>query len=205
MLPKYEKLYQENSDLIGWIRIDDTPIDNPVMQTKIGENNDNPNFYIHRDWEKNESKHGLIYIDASCELDGKNIIMYGHRMKDNTMFGSLKFYKDEEYYENHSIIHFDTLYEEREYEIIGVCLAKVFYSGNGEEAMIKNGEFTFYKYTQISNEDEFKEYINYVKEKSLYKIESDVSYKDELITLCTCDYYTEDGRLLVIAKDENNV
>lgn len=200
ILPKYEELYKENSDLVGWIKIEDTLINNPVMQTKIGENNNDPNFYIHRDWEKKESSHGLIYIDASCELDGKNIIIYGHRMKDNTMFGSLKYYKEEKYYKKHSIINFDTLYEEREYEIIGVCLAKVYYSGDTDEAVIKDDEFTFYKYAQINNENEFQEYIDYVKRNSLYKIDFDVQYEDELITLCTCDYYTKDGRLLVIAK-----
>lgn len=190
ILPQYEELYQENQDLIGWIKIDDTPIDYPVMQTF-----DNPTFYIHRDWDKNESKSGLPLIDARCTLESENIIIYSHRMKNGTMFGSLKNYNEKSFYDEHQIIKFDTIYEEAEYQIIAVLLAQAFYDEDYSE-----DEFVYYNYIELDSEERFQEYIDWVKELSLYDTGVTAEYGDSLITLCTCNYHVQDGRLLVVAK-----
>ena len=190
VLAQYKDLYEENSDLVGWITIDKTSINYPVMQTK-----DDPTFYIHRDWNKKDSITGLPLIDARCTLKSENIIIYSHNMKNGTMFGSLKKYKDKSYYKKHKNIQFDTIYEEAEYQIIGVLLAKVYYN---EEP--SKDEFVYYNYIELNSKKEFNEYVNNVKKLSLYDTGNMVKYGDKLITLCTCDYYTEDGRLLVVAK-----
>lgn len=190
ILPQYEELYQENSDLIGWITIDDTPIDYPVMQTI-----EDPTYYIHRDWNKNESNSGLPLIDARCTLESENIIIYSHNMKNGTMFGSLKKYKDKSYYDEHTIINFNTIFEETQYQIVSVLLAKVYYYEEPPQ-----DEFLYYNYIELNSEEEFKQYIDNVKELSLYDTGETAKYGDRLITLCTCDYYTEDGRLLIVAK-----
>lgn len=190
ILPQYKELYQENQDLIGWIKIDDTPIDYPVMQTK-----DNPTFYIHKDWEKNESQTGLPLIDGRCTLESENIIIYSHNMKNGTMFGSLKRYKEKSFYDEHQIIKFDTIYEEAEYQIIAVLLAQVFYNEKNNE-----DEFVYYDYIELDSKEEFQKYINQVKELSLYDTGITAEYGDSLITLCTCNYHVKDGRLLVVAK-----
>lgn len=190
VLEKYKDLYQENSDLVGWITIDKTCIDYPVMQTK-----DNPTFYIHRDWDKKDSVTGLPLIDARCTLESENIIIYSHNMKNGTMFGSLKKYKDKTYYKENKTIKFDTIYEEAEYQIIGVLLAKVYY----DEEPSKD-EFVYYNYIELDSKKEFNKYINNVKKLSLYDTGNMAKYGDKLITLCTCDYYTENGRFLVVAK-----
>lgn len=189
VLPEYEELYSENEDLIGWIKIEDTVINYPVMQTI-----DEPTFYIHRDWEKNESFYGLPLIDARCTLESENIIIYSHNMKDDKMFGSLEKYCNESFYENHQIIQFDTIYEKAEYQIVAVFLGKVYYDEQPQE-----GEFIFYNYTNM-NEEEFQEYIENVKEESLYDTGETAEYGDQLITLCTCHYHVQNGRLLVVAK-----
>ena len=190
ILPQYKELYQENQDLIGWIKIDDTPIDYPVMQTK-----DDPTFYIHRDWEKNKSQTGLPLIDARCTLESENIIIYSHNMKNGTMFGSLKKYKEKSFYDEHQIIKFDTIYEEAEYQIIAVLLAQVFYNEKNNE-----DEFVYYDYVELDSEERFQEYIDQVKDFSLYDTGITAEYGDSLITLCTCNYHVKDGRLLVVAK-----
>ena len=190
ILPQYKELYQENQDLVGWIKIDDTPIDYPVMQTK-----DNPTFYIHKDWDKNESQTGIPLIDGRCTLESENIIIYSHNMKNGTMFGSLKKYKEKSFYDEHQIIKFDTLYEEAEYQIIAVLLAQVFYNEKKNE-----DEFIYYDYVELDSEERFQEYINQVKELSLYDTGMTAEYGDSLITLCTCNYHVKDGRLLVVAK-----
>lgn len=197
ILSKYEEQYNENQDLIGWITIEDTPINYPVMQTF-----DDPTFYIHRDWEKNESTYGLPLIDTRCTLESENIIIYSHNMKNGTMFGSLKKYKEENFFKEHQIIKFDTIYEEAEYQIIAVLFAQVFYVDDTDEVSsnVSDNEFVFYDYIELDTEDKFQEYIDQVKERSLYETGVTAEYGDSLITLCTCSYHVKDGRLLVVAK-----
>lgn len=189
ILPEYQELYNENEDLIGWIKIKDMVIDYPVMQTV-----DDPIFYNHMDWNKEYSKSGLPLIDARCTLDSENIIIYSHHMKDGTMFGSLKKYTSETFYNEHQIIEFDTIYEKAEYQIIAVLLAKAYYYTEPKEK-----DFVFYDYINM-NEEQFDEYINHIKNLSIYDTGVTAEYGDKLITLCTCYYHTQDGRLLVVAK-----
>lgn len=189
ILPEYQELYNENEDMIGWLKIEDMVIDYPVMQTV-----DKPIYYNHRDWNKNESVYGLPLIDARCRLDSENIIIYSHHMNDGSMFGSLKLYTDMNFYNEHQIIKFDTIYEKAEYQIIAVLLAQAYYNTEPQE-----GDFVFYDYINM-DEEQFQEYINYVKELSLYDTGITAEYGDKLITLCTCYYHTQDGRFLVVAK-----
>ena len=191
ILSKYEKLHRQNSDMVGWIKIEDTNINYPVMQTEIND----PNFYINKDFEKKESVSGTPFIDSRCTLESENIIIYSHNMKNGTMFGGLTKYKQKEYYENHRIISFDTIYEERKYEIIAVVLSKVVYSKKSTEKT-----FEFYSYIELDTEEEFNEYVAALKKQSQYETGVSAEYNDNLITLVTCNYHTEDGRLLVVAK-----
>lgn len=190
MLKKYESLYEENNDLIGWIQIDNTEINYPVMYTP-----NNKNFYLHKNWEKQDSQLGLPYIDERCDInDSENLIIYAHCMKDAKMFGGLKEYKNQEYYENHKIIKFDTLYQEYEYEIVSVFVTKVFYSD--EEV---DEDFLYYNYLDLKDEQRYQEFIENIQKKSIYEIDANLNYGDKFITLSTCDYSYENARLVVIA------
>lgn len=191
ILSKYDDLYRQNSDMIGWIKIEETKINYPVMQTE----SDNPIYYINKNFEKTESVSGTPFIDSRCTLESENIIIYSHNMKNGTMFGGLTKYRDEEYYENHRIINFDTIYEERKYEIIAVVLTKVFYY---EEP--QNGTFEFYNYIELDTEEQINKYLAELKKHSLYETDVFATGDDEFITLVTCNYHTEDGRILVVAK-----
>ncbi len=191
ILSKYENLYRQNSDMVGWIKIEDTNINYPVMQTEI----DNPTFYIDRDFEKKESVSGIPFVDSRCTTESENVIIYSHNMKNGTMFGELKKYKEEMFYNNHKIIVFDTLYEERMYEIVAVILTKVYYNVTSTQNV-----FNFYNYIELDTKEKLDEYVTTFKDQALYETGVSVEYNDKLITLVTCDYYTEDGRLLILAR-----
>lgn len=188
ILPDYEKLYEENNDLYGWIRIDDTVINYPVMYSPY-----DPELYLHADFSKNDSISGTPFV---LTPDTENIIIYAHNMKNRTMFGSLREYKDADYYEEHKYIEFDTLYEKAQYEIVAVSKAIAYYDAKE----IPDGAYLFYEHTSLSNEDEFNAYIENAKENEYFDTGVEASYGDSLITLCTCDYWTTNARLIIVAK-----
>ena len=191
ILPEYEELYKENNDLYGWITIEDTVINYPVMQTP---NSENLNFYINRNWDKEETRYGSIYVDGRCDDETENLLIYGHNTIDGSMFGSLIDYKEKEYYEQHKYIIFDTIYEKGLYEIIAVAKGIVYYENRPDD------KYLFYEHIELNSEEEFNEYMNYLKDNSWYEINNNAVYGDQIITLCTCDYWTENARLLVVAK-----
>ncbi len=191
ILPIYQEKYDENNDLFGWITIEDTSINYPVMQTV-----DDQNFYLRKDWEKNYSWYGLPFADSQVTLDSNNVIIYGHNMCDGTMFSELINYKDQSFYENHKYIKFDTLYEEGTYEIISVSRTVAYYTWDDANS----ADYYFYFHINMDSEDEFNEYVSKAKEYSYFDIEASAEYGDKLLTLSTCDYWVKDARLLVIAK-----
>ena len=191
ILPQFASLHEENPDLSGWLSIPGTALDHPVMYKQ----NDN-DYYLSHDFYGKDSKSGLLVLDKRCMPDasGNNILIHGHNMKDGSCFGTLGEYVSEAFYLKHPTILFDTLYEEREYEIMSVFRSSV----NAED---KN--FKYYEYINIDNEEDFRIYYLNVKANSLYETGVFASYGDELITLSTCEYSTENGRLVVIGRRKN--
>ncbi len=179
-----QELYKINNDIVGWIKIDNTNIDYPVMQTK-----ENSNYYLRRNFYKQYSILGTPYLAENCDIEtSDNLIIYGHHISGNKMFGELENYKSKEYYNAHKIIKFYTMKEKAEYEIIAV-FKTVVYTG-----------FQYYKFYDAENEREFNTFIQKCKELSFYDIEKTVVYGDKLITLSTCEYSNQNGRLVVIAR-----
>ena len=182
-------MYQQNNDLIGWITIEDTKIDYPVMFTK-GED-----YYLRRDFYKKKSTGGTLYINKHQTMEPRdiNIIIHGHNMTSNgTMFHDLLNYKKESYYETHKKIIYYTLEEREEYEIISVFLSKVY--------KVNDNVFKYYKFYGEQSESDHKNYIDNVKELALYDTGITATYPEKLITLSTCEYSQENGRLVVVAK-----
>lgn len=183
---KYKDLYEQNNDFVGWIRIDDTPINYPVMQNK-----DNPEYYLKHNFKKEYSRLGVPFVQANCDIEtDDNIIIYGHNMKNKTMFNALTQYSDREFYNNHKLIRFDTLNESNLYEVIAVFKTKA-YSDNG---------FRYYDFTKANTKDEFNAYIEKCKALSFYETSLTAEYGDRLLTLSTCEYTQNNGRFVVIAK-----
>lgn len=190
ILPEYLALYSENSDLYGWLKIEGTVIDYPVMYTT----QENSQFYLHRDWNKQESKEGLLFADERTTDETENVIIYGHCMKNRTMFGSLKDYKNIEFYEKHKYIEFNTLYEKSTYEIVSISKGIVYYTEEPQD------EYLYYYHTELDTVDEFDAYIKNAKDNAYFETGVTAKYGDKLITLSTCDYWTENARLYIVAK-----
>lgn len=188
IINKFKKLYSDNEDIIGWISINNTQLDYPVMQSDDNE------FYLNHNFDKKFDRKGVPFLDTRCDYQkpGKNLIIYGHNQKDGSRFGSLLLYKDEDYYKSNKIIRFDTLYEEAEYEIVSVFISKIY--ERTEDA------FKYYNYTDMNSYDEFEEFSRNIKEMSLYNTNIELSYEDEYITLSTCEYSVEDGRFVIVAR-----
>lgn len=180
-----QELYNVNNDIVGWLKIDNTNINYPVMQTK-----DKHNYYLRRNFYKEYSQWGTPFLAESCDVQSSdNLIIYGHHINNSKMFGELEHYKKEEYYKNHKYIKFYTMNEKKEYEIIAV-FKTVAYTG-----------FKYYQYSNFNNEREFETFVNKCRELSFYHIEKNINYGEKLITLSTCEYSQENGRLVVIAKE----
>ena len=113
---KYQALYDQNNDFVGWIKIDNTMISYPVMQSI-----DNPDFYLKHGFDKGYSNYGVPYIDEACATGlSNNIVIYGHNMKNGSMFSDLVKYTSQDYYESHPIIQYDTLTQLSDYQIVCV-------------------------------------------------------------------------------------
>lgn len=190
ILLEYQKLYEQNSDFAGWLTIAGTEIDYPVMQA-VPESSD---FYLDHNFDGTEDINGSIFLDSRNDFEKQddNLIIYGHNMKSGMMFGNLKQYLDEAYWREHKTITFNTIYEKAEYEIIAVCLSKV--ASEEEEG------FRYYDFINAGNEEAFNNYVENIRELNVMKDDIAVSYGDKLLTLSTCNSYTEDGRLFLVAK-----
>lgn len=182
-----ESISKINTDIIGWLKIDGTNINYPVMQ--------NGDFYLHRNVYKNYSSSGTPYLAEHCNLKtSDNLIIYGHHMKNSTMFSNLDNYKNYNYYKNHKYIKFYTLEDnktiENDYEIV-FAFKTVAYSDKG---------FKYYNYTKFYDENDFNSFVEKCRDYEFYNTNVKVNYGDKLITLSTCEYSQKNGRMVVIAK-----
>lgn len=181
---KYGALFEQNQDFIGWISIDGTSINYPVMQTP-----DNPDYYLKHSFEKTWSDYGVPYIDEACIMGiSNNVVIYGHNMRNGSMFSELCNYTDEEFWREHPVIHFDTLSSLGEYEIVAV------FKFNTNKETFKYNEWA------TMNKAEFSAYMEEVHARQLYDTGIDAVYGDQLLTLSTCESTYKNGRFVVVAK-----
>lgn len=188
VLEEYKKLYNSNKKLIGWLKIDDTNIDYPVMQTNNNE------YYLEHNINQEKDRNGALFLDKDCDIMKRstNLIIYGHHMKSGRMFGNLDDYESERYYKKHPIIQFDTIYEKGTYEIMYVFRSRVYNEG---EVVFK-----YYQFIDCYSEQEFNSNMQEMAALSLYDTGVTAEYGDQLLTLSTCDSTVDDGRFVVVAK-----
>lgn len=188
VLEEYKSLLNKNKKLIGWLKIDDTNIDYPVMQTSDNE------YYLTHDLNQEYDKNGSIFMDKDCSVvtPSTNLILYGHHMKSGKMFGTLDDYEDESFYEEHKYITFDTIYEKGTWEVMYVFRSRVYSEG---EVVFK-----YYQFIDAQSEVEFDSYMEEMAAMSLYDTGVTAAYGDRLLTLSTCDYQESNGRFVVVAK-----
>lgn len=185
-------LLEENPDLVGWITIDGTKIDYPVMQTK-GEDRD-PEYYLHRDFHRQPSDAGTPFMDAFSDiyLPTSNWLIYGHHMRSGIMFHDLIKYEKKDFWKKHPEFRFDTITAPGTYQIIAACSSKI-YDENDDA-------FKYYEYAGITSEEDFDRYIQGVKSLSIYDTGETAHYGDQLVTLSTCAYHTDNGRFFIVGK-----
>lgn len=189
MLPELAELYSQNSDLVGILEVVDTDINYPVVQTPS-----EPEKYLRKDFYGETSTAGTLFVDYRCDIVNPttNTIIYGHNMRSGAMFGGLKRYLDHDYYQSHKKIIFKTLYEEQEYEVVGVGLSAVGYDDDDT--------YKYYNFIDAVTGSELQEFLNNIQSLSVFDETIDINATDKILTLSTCNSYTEDGRMFVVAK-----
>ncbi|MBQ9278716.1 MAG: class B sortase [Lachnospiraceae bacterium] len=186
---KFAKIYRENNDFIGWLTLSGTEIDYPVMQTM-----DDEEYYLHRDFDKNYNGNGTLFVDTASDVSrpSDNMIIYGHNMKNGKMFHDLLKYDDEEFYNSHKYIQFDTIYGDGKYEVIAAFRTEIYnkdYTG-----------FKYYTFFDAQTPEDFSQFVKECQERTPYNISTSASFGDKLITLSTCAYHADEGRFVVVAK-----
>lgn len=188
LLPEFLQLYGMNPDMVGWITIDGTRVDYPVMWTDA----DREDYYLRRNFYKKNASAGSIYVEEYCDVfrPSDNVTIYGHMMRNGTMFADLNNYKKKAFWEDHKTIKFSTLREHHEYEIFAVFVTT---------ASVGKG-FAYHSFDNAADKGEFDTFVDTCLQMSLYKTGITPQYGDKLITLSTCEYSRTNGRLVVVAR-----
>ncbi|SEA97740.1 sortase B [Pseudobutyrivibrio sp. ACV-2] len=189
VLPELKDLLAQNKDFVGVLTIADTDINYPVVQTP-----NDPEYYLRRDFYGQDSTAGTLFVDYRCDIVNPttNTIIYGHNMRSGTMFGGLKRYLDHDYYLSHKTITFKTLYEEQEYEVVGVGLSEVGYDDDDN--------YKYYNFIDAVTGAELQEFLDNIQALSVFDETINISSTDKILTLSTCNTYKEDGRMFIVAK-----
>ena len=188
VLPEYQEFLQQNPDFVGWLTIAGTQIDYPVMQS------DDNGYYLNHGFDGKEDSAGIPFMDYRCDYINPttNTIIYGHNMNNGSMFGSLSEYQDRSFYDEHRVINLDTIYEKREYQVVAVCLSEVQYQDDPT--------YRYYNFINASNDGEYDAFLKTIEAKCVQGNPASIKKTDKLLTLSTCNNYTEDGRLFIVAK-----
>ncbi len=194
---KFDHLKLLNQDVIGWITIPNTEVDNPFYQTSDNE------YYVTHDMDKQTNTYGALFLDYRCNINPisvtQNQIIYGHNMRYGAMFGMLDEYRNIDFYKSNPVIYVDTLYEKCVYKIFAIMIV------NDSEDETFGYSFSAYR-TRFTDEDDVTNWIQYCKDRSLYDIPVDVDHKDQFITLSTCCYDYDNARFVLVGRlvrDEN--
>ncbi|KMY51462.1 class B sortase [Peribacillus loiseleuriae] len=186
--PRFNSLLEMNADVVGWLEMDHTSINYPIVQAEDNE------YYLSRNIKREEVNMGSIFMDYRNDISTnfQHTILYGHRMKNGSMFGQLNRYLDEEFFQENQSFHYDTLYESFEAEIFSVYVTTTDFD---------------YIQTDFANEEEYVSFLQMIQDKSRFPTNTMVTASDHILTLSTCDYTldNETGRLVIHAKIKKKV
>ena len=199
-LDRCRRSWEANPDTIGWISIPGTEIDYPVMHTP-----EDLDFYLNHGFDQEPSAGGMIYLDAGDDCGGRkvqepaeaeaakrtNLILYGHHMKNGTMFAGLEQYLDPEFFKEHRTIFFDTLAGAGEYEAFAV------FSMTAAEA-----EERLAPYLAAESREQYGRLMEIAGAESIGKPEETPEWPRRLLTLMTCEYTQNEGRLFLMAYEK---
>lgn len=183
------ELNLQYQDLKGWIEIEGTNINYPLMQ---GTDND---YYMNHDYKKEYSRWGSLFLDKAYDwtIPSSNLLIYGHNFSDGVMLSDLLKYADKSFYDAHPTIKVTTPEEDVEYEIIAVFYSRLYYKS-------EKNVFRYYFFVNAEDEEAYNEFVNNAKAASIYDTGKTAEYGEQLLTLSTCEYSQEDGRFAVVAR-----
>jgi len=188
ILPELKDIYELNHDLVGWLYIDDTNIDYPVVQ-----NPEDRTFYLTHDFYGKSNANGQIIMEDKCDpwTPSYNLVLSGHHMNSGAMFGKLGQYKDKAYWETHKIVEFDTLMARKRYVVFAA-----FYSADYNE-----NEKGFRYSADIQYKMDADLWLGEIQANQIYETGIETEFGDEFITLTTCDHTRRSiGRFVVVAR-----
>jgi len=188
---KAKTLLEYNADTVGWITIPNTLVDEPIVQS------DDNAFYLDTGFDHKPYRAGTVFMDFRDTFgydeasQSDNILLYGHNMANNTMFGSLRRYRqDLTYWKRAPFIELESNYQHYTYVIFGLVIT----DGSAEAT------WRYWDMEDFESQDEFDAYVETVRLKNMADIPLDVKYGDKLLTLSTCYSDADDSRFLVIAR-----
>ena len=189
-----EELQKKNEEIIGWLEMEGTNINYPVLQASDND------YYLTHNYKKEKASTGSIFLDKDFNLinGSSNYLIYGHRNKNGLMFEDLMKYAKEDFYKEHTKIKFTTNKDNSLYEILSVFYSRVYYKN-------EQNVFRYYYFVNANNEQEYNDFVNNAKKVSLYDTGVTAKYGDQLLTLSTCEYSQEDGRFAVVCKKIEDV
>lgn len=194
LLPGAQQLLDINSDTVGYICIEGTEVDFPIVQ--CGDND----TYLKTAFDGSSNKAGTVFLDYRNVLTAgrrsDNLILYGHNQRDRTMFGSLKDYKKNlEHYREHPTITFNSNYQSDTYKIFAYFVTEALPSQTSDGII-----FDYHNYTDLSDKDRYDSFISNIMERSQIITSVDVQYGDEFLTLSTCSNEFEPSRFVIFAR-----
>ena len=181
------QLFAQYPDMAGWISIEETKLDYPVMQTP-----DQPDYYLRRNLQGEYDVYGVPYLKEACDLHSSdNLIIYGHSIDNGDVFGSLLQYSKTEYFREHPVIDFYTRDGLRRYTVLGAFIIDV--------TPETGGRFAYNEFVRADSESTFDAFVAEVRARAYYHTDTQAAYGDQLLTLSTCEYTLPDGRFVLVA------
>ena len=187
MLEKYNSLYEQNSDFIGWITVPGTVIDYPVVHDMTNL------YYLSHDFDKKADAEGTVFLGKEADLleNNRSFSLFAHSLTNGKMFTALKNYKSLDYYKQWPYFEFNSLYEDGQYLIFSV-----FYMAGDET----DSNFYYYLVADFEDDDAFMEHVGQITTRSIFNLPVDVAPDDQIVLLTVCTYETNDLRFVVAGR-----
>ena len=188
---RFASLWIINPDIVGFLRIEGTRIDHPVVQ---GFDNQ---FYMRRAFDKSQSNHGVPFLDFRADVSrpSDQLVIYGHNMRDGQAFADLTGYRELDFYLRHPYISFDSLHRDKQYAVFAVFITNAFEDTLGHESV-----FNYHDMINAASDEDFMQYIHQLQIRSIIETGVDIRPGDKLLALSTCSYDFDDARFVVVAR-----